>query len=229
MCGRYTLTAGMMDLEPIAWIGEIRSDHQPRYNITPGQHAPVVRRNRAGQRMLERMRWGFVPSWAEVPDTGYRLVNAPCETAPSEPAFHRSFRYRRCLILTDGFYKTLRRDGGPRQPCWIHRPDHSVFSMAGLWEEWGSKEREETLYSFTILTVPVTNPGERAYERVPAVLDAETRERWMKSRTSTDELRRLLLSTSVDDFNTRLVSRYVMDPTNEGPECIEPVEFDEVH
>lgn len=227
MCGRYTLTVNVEALERLSWIDELRSDHLPRYNITPGQYVPVVRSNRSGRSVLDTMRWGLVPSWAEDPNMGYRLVNAAAETAHREPAFQEALRFRRCLVPADGFYKIVGRDGGPRQPYWIHRPDRSVFPVAGLWELWASRERAR-LRSFTVLTIP--NPGtgdQSSFDRMPAVLDEETRERWMTRATSTDELRRLLLSSCVDDLASRPVSRSAINPTKDGPECIEAREGSE--
>ncbi|MFW6199403.1 MAG: SOS response-associated peptidase, partial [Gemmatimonadota bacterium] len=115
MCGRYTLTADMSELERLDWYDELLSDHQPRFNIAPTQDAPVILRNREGVRGLLDMQWGLVPFWSDDPDIGHRLINARSETARSKPAFRAAFRSRRCLVLTDGFYEWQKQNGGPKQ------------------------------------------------------------------------------------------------------------------
>lgn len=73
---------------------------------------PIVRRRRDGHgRELALARWGLVPSWADDPATGYRMINARAETVAVRPVFHQAFRSRRCLIPADGFYEWQARDG----------------------------------------------------------------------------------------------------------------------
>src|SRR5687768_11427392 len=79
MCGRFTLTAevGVVARRfgaPPAQGGGTA----PRYNVAPTQ--TVVTVTATGERRLERMRWGLVPSWAKNPKIGSRLINARAET-----------------------------------------------------------------------------------------------------------------------------------------------------
>lgn len=223
MCGRYTLTTRPNNLLDRLGVKEVRIDFEPRYNIAPGQSALVVQGDRAGGKILQNMRWGLVPSWADDPGTGYRLINARGETADSEAPFQGPFRYRRCLVPADGFFKVVQDDNGGTQPYWIHRPDRSVFLMVGLWDEWSSNESQGVLLSFTIVTIPTPDPDRRGYDRIPVVLDEKACETWMRPGVGTEELRRLLLSAPATDFRARQVSRHMLDPATEGPVCIEPV------
>ena len=43
--------------------------------------------------------------WAKDPAIGNRLINARGETLAEKPAFRGSLKYKRCLILADGFYE----------------------------------------------------------------------------------------------------------------------------
>ncbi len=63
MCGRYTQTR-----EPANLVFRFGLDPQellfkPRYNIAPGQDAPVVVNDE--KKSLKVMHWGLIPSWAK--------------------------------------------------------------------------------------------------------------------------------------------------------------------
>ncbi|MDX1566591.1 MAG: SOS response-associated peptidase [Longimicrobiales bacterium] len=224
MCGRYTLTADMSDLERLDWYDELLSDHQPRYNIAPTQDAPVIARNKEGVRGLLDMRWGLVPFWADDPEIGNRMINARSETARSKPAFRAAFQSRRCLVLTDGFYEWKEQNGGPKQPFWIHEPEDSVFAFAGLWESWKEDEEDDPLLTFTILTRDAREDLRSIHARMPVILDAAGRETWLGQETSPDTLEDLLEEEPTTSLQARPVSTYVNKPGNTGPECIEAVE-----
>jgi putative SOS response-associated peptidase YedK len=75
-----------------------------RYNVAPTQLVPVVRQTDAG-RELSMMRWGLVPSWADDPKIGYKLINARSEEAATKPPFRSAMKKRRSLIPADGYYE----------------------------------------------------------------------------------------------------------------------------
>ena len=133
MCGRYTLStpAGRLAEE-----FELNSavEISPSYNVAPTQQVAAVLEDEAGRR-LEMLRWGLVPSWADDPGIGARMINARSETAPEKPSFRRAFRGRRCLIAADGFYEWKRENGG-KQPYYFRMQDSRPFAFAGLWESW---------------------------------------------------------------------------------------------
>ena len=87
VCGRYTLKAPR---EAIAEAFDLADVPQllPRYNIAPTQAVPVVRLDPAsGERGLSLLQWGLIPSWADDPAIGNRLINARAETVAEKPAF----------------------------------------------------------------------------------------------------------------------------------------------
>ena len=134
MCGRYTLKAPR---EAIAEAFDLADVPQllPRYNITPTQRVPVVRLNPASdQRRLAILQWGLIPSWADDPAIGNRLINARAETVAEKPVFRTAFKKRRCLVPADGFYEWKRENG--KTPYYFGLKDESPFAFAGLWERW---------------------------------------------------------------------------------------------
>ena len=103
MCGRYTQTT---DLETLQRRFEFSAQGvalDTRYNLAPGQEAPIVVKE--DERVLRMMRWGLVPHWAKEDSISYKLINARAETITQKPSFKESFKMRRCLVLADGFYE----------------------------------------------------------------------------------------------------------------------------
>ncbi|MGB3633205.1 MAG: SOS response-associated peptidase family protein, partial [Rubrobacteraceae bacterium] len=76
MCGRYTLKAGGQTVADLFGLAE-GLDIDPRYNIAPTQQIPVVLEEASPEsRTLEMMHWGLIPSWADDPSIGSRMINA---------------------------------------------------------------------------------------------------------------------------------------------------------
>jgi SOS response associated peptidase (SRAP) len=66
-----------------------------------------------GERSLDRLRWGLIPSWCTDPNGGRKPINTKSETVAQLPTFHEGYRKRRCIVPLDGFYEwVLPRAGG---------------------------------------------------------------------------------------------------------------------
>ena len=114
MCGRFTQRYTWEEVHAYLSLSGQALNLHPRYNSAPGQKIAAVRPGEDGRR-LSMLRWGLIPSWAREPNIGYKLINAPAETASAKPSFRAAWRARRCLILADGFYEWTRQ-GTEKQP-----------------------------------------------------------------------------------------------------------------
>ncbi|RME06994.1 MAG: SOS response-associated peptidase, partial [Anaerolineae bacterium] len=153
MCGRFTLTLTPEALQrafPWLTFPPGIQQMQPRYNIAPSQPVAVVPND--GQNRLDFFIWGLVPFWSKDPKRAF--INARAETVAEKPAFKAAFRYRRCLILADGFYEWKPLAGRRKQPYYIHHKDGSPFAFAGIWERWSSPDGSELLTCAIITTAP---------------------------------------------------------------------------
>jgi len=104
MCGRYRLTAKKRYIRDHFGLDE-DPPWTPRWNIAPTQQIATIRQHRSEpKRIFCLMRWGLIPYWAKEPSIGLKTINAMSETAAEKPAFRDAMRWRRCLILADGFY-----------------------------------------------------------------------------------------------------------------------------
>ena len=82
MCGRFTLSSNLDDLQARFGFEARDLEYRPSYNIAPTQHVMVVSvDSQYGNRRAEFMRWGLVPFWAKDLKIGARMINAQAETA----------------------------------------------------------------------------------------------------------------------------------------------------
>ena len=218
MCGRYTLSTPMDDLVEVFDVPPVNFDHEPRYNIAPTQEAPVVASDRRGIRM-GLMRWGLVPSWADDPSIGSRMINARAETLRTKPSFKEAVVARRCLVPADGFYEWV-REGSGKVPYWIHDPNRKPMSLAGLWERWQGGG-QEPVYSFTIITVAPNDAVRPLHDRMPAIVPGGERAIWLDKSVRTENALEILRPYE-GELAAYAVSTLVNSPANDVPECIEP-------
>ncbi len=220
MCGRFTLTSNMDDLQSRFGFEGRDLVFRPSYNIAPTQ--PVLAVTNDGQRRAELMRWGLVPFWAKDIKIGYRMINAVGETAATKPAFRAAFKKRRCLILADGFFE-WRKDGKEKIPTYIFLKSREPFAFAGLWETWKSPEGE-TVKSCTIITTKPNEFIEPIHNRMPVILSGETEALWLDPMTEEAEaLQPLIQGAPAELMESCIVSSLVNSPKNNTPECVVPI------
>src|SRR3954447_26696365 len=78
----------------------------PHYNGAPGQDYLVGRFNPlTGERTVDMLRWGLIPSWAKDRKIAWKYINARSETVRTTAAFKAAYAKRRCLLPVDGFFE----------------------------------------------------------------------------------------------------------------------------
>jgi putative SOS response-associated peptidase YedK len=221
MCGRYSLaTPNPADVRARFPIGE-SVEIRRRYNIAPGDEVLAVTTDREGRPRGELLRWGLVPSWADSPATGLKMINARVETVAERPAFRRAFERFRCLLIGDGFYEWRRVPPGPKQAFHITRGDGALFAFAGLWSIWHG-EQGQTLRTCTILTRPANAVIATLHDRMPIILEPGAESAWLDHERRPEDLRELLDGLSDTEAALRPVGPAVNDARYDGPECLAP-------
>lgn len=130
MCGRFT--SSKPENIKINGINTADlKDAKPRYNIAPSQQILGVIQTSDEKHALY-LQWGLIPSWSKE-QSG--IINARAETLSEKPSFRNSYKRRRCLIPADGFYE-WKKEGKTKQPFYFQMKDESVFSFAGIWDNW---------------------------------------------------------------------------------------------
>jgi len=194
----------------------------PRYNIAPTQPVVAVRQAASKEaRELVLLRWGLIPSWADDPSIGNRLLNARAETVADKPSFRSALRSRRCLILADGFFEWQSRKG-PKQPYYFRLRDERPFAFAGLWEQWS--RGETPIESCTIITTQANELVRPVHERMPVILPPKVYAVWIDPEEQrTERLQSLLGPYRADEMVAYPVSMRVNSSRYDDAECIEAV------
>jgi putative SOS response-associated peptidase YedK len=221
MCGRYTLHHTTQQIAQRFGVDQVLIDVPERYNIAPTQSIAVVTEN--SPRTLQAMQWGLIPSWAQDPGIGSKMINARAETLAEKPSYKTALVRRRCLIPADGFYE-WQKAGAGKQPMRIHKPNDGLFGFAGLWDEWRSPDGTP-LRTCTIITVAPNALMAPIHNRMPAILRPEDEAAWLNPTTKgVNDLLALLQPYPDAELEAYRVARIVNAPTADRADCIAPVE-----
>lgn len=250
MCGRYASSRRPEDLVEEFDVVESRvaAPLPADYNVAPTKevYAVLERPPRspaegaagldAPRRQLRVLRWGLVPSWAQDPTIGRRMINARVETVAEKPAFKRAFAARRCLLPADGYYEwypTSRTGPGGRplkQPFFVRPRDHSVLAMAGLYEIWRDPERADDdpdrfRWTCTVLTTRAEDPVGHIHDRMPLTVERARWAEWLDPRATGRAS--LLVPAAPGALEAYPVATLVNDVSRNGPDLLSPLPLEE--
>ena len=223
MCGRYSLHTDPATLTDR--FGVDFDEFQPRYNCAPGQELPVV--TDGG---VERMEWGFTPSWA---DESFDLINARAETVAEKRSFADAYESRRCLVPATGFYEWTDRGDGKR-PYRVAFEDDRPFAMAGIHERWRPATRQaglgefgtdgetddEPRETFAVLTTAPNELIADLHDRMAVILPPERESDWLAG----DDDETLFEPYDDAEMHAYPVSTAVNSPANDEPSLLDRVE-----
>jgi putative SOS response-associated peptidase YedK len=202
MCGRVALFSPpsyFARFLEAALAADLDPDGRASWNVGPQRSLFAVAEHDEA-RVLDRYRWGLVPSWAKDPSIGNKLFNARGETVAEKPSFRTAFAKRR---------------------------DEQPLLFAGLFENWWNREDEAAppLATCTIITTTPNDDVDGIHDRMPVVLSPEDVEVWLNVAEHEPEERVALLRPAPKGTLTYYgVSKAVGSVKNDGPELTEPVE-----
>ncbi len=187
---RYSLTANA-DQVSQRFAVDVPEGYKPHFNAAPTHLLPII--TQESQTGLSFFYWGAPPSWANKKSLGEKIINTRVELVSEKLVLRKKIRERRCLIPADGFYLWKRSGKRTNIPYRFTTKDKSMFSLAGLWEEY-EDEREEMFHTFTIFTTTSNESVHGIGERTPVMMNPEAEKRWLNSNDE-QELLSLLQST----------------------------------
>jgi putative SOS response-associated peptidase YedK len=184
VCGRVIQSSGPLRLAIVEGldVSDSRWGNVPRrYNVSPSQELLVIRENhKTGQRSLDLLKWGLIPHWCSDARGGRRPINAKAESVSRLPMFKDAYALRRCIVPVDGFFEWRAIKGaGRKQPYAIGMQDGSPFGLAGLWENWKNPSTGGWERTFAIITVPSNELVSQIHDRMPAILEPKSYDRWL--------------------------------------------------
>ena len=222
MCSRFSVTSPS---EAVRSYFNYENDVEfpPQYNISPTDPVLVVRIGMTGERELQPMRWGLIPSWVKDPDNFSTLINARSETANEKPSFRNAMKRRRCLIPANGFYEWA-GPKGHKHAYHIAKHDGSIMAFAGLWENWLGADGTE-METVTVLTREPNAVVAKIHNRMPQIIDPDQFEPWLDCKEVSAKDALALLKPVPDDLlNLIEVSTRVNNPTYKEADVQEPLQ-----
>ena len=226
MCGRYVAVSSPTILAERFDVEEVRVEvAEPSYNVTPRADVPVVAESRS-RRVLDLVRWGLVPSWAENVSIGDRQINARAERIRTANAYKRAFARRRCIIPADGFYEWQATGKKIKQPWFFRRRDGEPLAFAGVWEIWHDPAQGDDAPRIRTCSIITTRANELVapvHDRMPVVLAESAWAEWFdRDNHDVEKLHGLLVPAPNDELEAWPVATLVNKADNNGPELVEP-------
>ena len=231
MCGRMVLTRSAHEIAEMFDLPGPQADCElgPRYNVAPSQDVLAIRILGDGNAQLDPLHWGLIPSWSKARSTGYRMINARCESAAEKPSFRGALRARRCIVPADGFYEwqsppaAVGKGKVTKIPHYFRPPDGDLLAMAGLWESWTDRTTGEVVESCSLLTCDANSDMRPVHHRMPILLARADHAAWLDPLgQDVESLRPLLAPARAGTLEAIAVSTRVNNPRNEDARCIEP-------
>lgn len=189
------------------------------WNLAPSQDAPAVRRHpELGERHLDLLKWGLLPSWTMDPAKAPRPINARAETVATSGMFKGAFASRRCIVPATAFYE-WRKTGRPKQPFAFARQDGQPIALAALWEGFRAPSGE-VMRTFAIVTTSANGLMRPIHDRMPVVLEPEDWPVWLGEQEG--DAASLLRPAGDDVLTAWPVSPRVNTPKNDTADLLDP-------
>lgn len=182
-------------------FAQLQKAQPPQYHASGFAHPgiPVLLADEPRQPYL--FHWGLIPFWVKNEKQAYSLhhktLNARCESMFSKPAYRAAARYRRCLLVLDGFYEHHHYKGST-YPFYLQLKSEEPMIMAGLWEQWDD-EWGRTLFSASIVTTQgnalmakIHNNPKLSGPRMPVLLPKGEEQLWLNTKCGEQELASIL-------------------------------------
>lgn len=155
---------------------------KPSYNRKPGVMQPVIFHHN-GQRVADRMLWGFLPDHAKNTHSIFRFKSymVRSEVIFTKPSTSDLIRLQRCLIPVNGFYQWAKTEQGPRAQ-YVTRTDGAVFSLAGVYSSW-KKPDGQVQRTFSVITCDANDDLADMSGRMPVVVHPDDEATWLDPDT----------------------------------------------
>jgi putative SOS response-associated peptidase YedK len=231
VCYRYSVPGP--DIIKKTYQLKLGEDFQRRYHVGAFENVKLPVITNKDPRQVQLFKWGLIPFWVKdektASDIKDRTVNARSETIFEKPAFRLAAGKQHCLVVADGFFE-WRYYNGKNYPYYIKLKEQEIFSIAGLWDRWINKISGEEIYSYTIITTeanPLMAMIHNKKKRMPAILDKNDEELWIKRNITKEETISLLKPYDENKMTAYTISKLI---TTKGldiniPKVLEPFHY----
>lgn len=147
--------------------------------IRPSDVGPVIAPNKAGERAVFPMRWGFSAKTL--------LINARVESASEKPTFQESWEKRRCIVPASYYYEWEHLAGNNGKKA---TGDKYILQPKGKTCTWlcGLYRIEDHMPVFVILTRDASSDIRFIHERMPLIMPENLIDAWISPKSDPDRL-----------------------------------------
>ncbi|KAI0440684.1 hypothetical protein F4803DRAFT_526631 [Xylaria telfairii] len=227
------------------WGAGPRSEHS-RGTPTEAKDADTKRQDKETDRRhvsmdssvhykLQAMKWGLIPFWTKRnPGHGsvMKTINCRDDSLAQGGGIWSSMKARkRCIVVAEGFYEWLKKDGGREKlPHYVRRKDGKLMCFAGLWDVVQYENDEDKLYTYTIITTCSNKQLNFLHDRMPVILDngSEKMRKWLDpGRYEWSSELQSFLAPYAGELEVYPVSKDVGKVGNNSPSFIIPIDSKE--
>ncbi len=221
MCGRFVRYSSIQDILTEFDVEGPAVDLPPSYNVAPSHE--VVSIINDGKKRIVLCKWGYIPSWAKDPATGYKMINARAESVGDKPSFKYAFTHTRILVVANGFYE-WHTQGKVKIPVFIQLKTGRPFGFAGLLSIWTSPGGKQ-VHTCTVITTNANKLLAPVHDRMPVIIHKKDEDLWLDPANQDKQfLTSLLRPYAHEEMKFYHVSALVNSPSNNSPDCIRPVD-----
>ena len=154
---------------------------------------------RDGRRVLERMRWGVVPSYhkgmiAEWTKKKISTYNTRDDSVQKSGLWKRIWTRNRCLIPVSGFYEWYHTPGAkkgtpPQSYYFTDAHGAPALTIAGIFDRWNNPENEgRELLSCSMMTTGPSAHLAKVHDRQVVTLQPDQFAAWLDGSAGTEIL-----------------------------------------
>ena len=108
-----------------------------------------------------------------------------------------------------------------RRPYRVVVGDEEIITFAGLWDRWS--DGEEEISSCTIITTTPNQMMSELHDRMPVILDEDSRDKWLDPSIQDKGMLQSLLKPFQGEMNVYEVSKEVNNPRNHSADLLKSI------
>ncbi len=173
--------------------------------------------------------WGLIPSWIkfreEAESIRLNTLNAKIETLLEKPSFKQAVVSQRCLIPLTGFFEWKQINSKEKQPYFIHLQNSSIFSVAGISENWINPENQQMVRTFSIITTEANGLMSEIHntkKQMPFILSNEAEQLWLNQTINATEILNEINLIEEEKMQAYKISKLISSKVSNVPQVLLP-------
>jgi len=215
----------------------------PHYHTSGFDHLDVPVITNESRNKIQLFNWGLIPDWVKdvrkAVELSNKTLNARGEEMFEKPSFRHAAKYRRCLVLVDGYFEYHWKND-KSYPYHIALKNDEPMALAGLWETWNLESEDLIRNTFSIVTTSANplmahihnKPKGSMEPRMPLIIPRELEDEWLKpidDPLDMNEIKSIIKPYDEEEMQSWTVPKIKgKEAVGNVPEAIEKVTYPEL-